>query len=274
MQSHHLPAPEAINTLRTDEIRARFLLTGLFQPNAITARYTDLDRMIVGVAMPGETALGLPAAAETGTLDFLDRRELGLINVGASGLVRVGRSSYELDHLDCLYIGRGEREVLFVNGGEGRAQFYFVSVPAHAPYPTAHIRAGSLRTEAIGDPAKANRRRIHKLIHPEGIKSCQLVMGFTDFEPGSVWNTMPPHTHLRRSEIYLYFDAGDAAIVHLLGRPDATRHVIVRDREAVLSPPWSVHCGAGTGAYRFVWAMAGENQVFDDMDRVPLDQLR
>ena len=230
--------------------------------------------MIAGVAMPAETTLELPAARETGTEFFLDRREIGILNVGESGFIRVGRTTYEMEHLDCLYVGRGEREVLFVNGGEGRAQFYFVSAPAHASHPVAHIRRSMLRTDPIGDAAKANRRRIHKLIHPEGVKSCQLVMGFTEFEPGSVWNTMPPHTHGRRSEIYLYFDAGDAAIVHLLGEPHATRHVIVRDREAVLSPSWSVHCGAGTGSYRFVWAMAGENQVFDDMDRLSLDQLK
>lgn len=274
MQFHHLPAPEAVNTLSTQELRDRFLLSGLFQPGKITARYTDLDRMITGVAMPAETSLELPVAKETGTEYFLAAREMGILNVGEFGLIRVGRSTYEMEHLDCLYIGRGEREVLFVNGGEGDAQFWFVSAPAHAPHPVAHVRAATLRTEPIGDAANANRRRIHKLIYPGGAASCQLTMGFTEFEPGSVWNTMPPHTHLRRSEIYLYFDAGDAAIVHLLGRPDATRHLIVRDREAVLSPPWSVHCGAGTGAYRFVWAMAGENQVFDDMDRVPLNQLK
>ena len=274
MQLHHLPTPEATNTLPTDELRHRFLLSGLFKPGQITARYTDLDRMIAGVAMPAETSLELPAARETGTEFFLDRREIGILNVGESGLIRVGRTTYEMGHLDCLYVGRGEREVLFVNGAEGRAQFYFVSTPAHASHPVAHIRRSMLRTDPIGEAANANRRRIHKLIHPDGVKSCQLVMGFTEFEPGSVWNTMPPHTHSRRSEIYLYFDAGSAAIVHLLGQPDATRHVIVRDREAVLSPSWSVHCGAGTGAYRFAWAMAGENQVFDDMDRVPLDQLK
>lgn len=274
MQFHYLPTPEAANTLPTEELRSRFLVSGLFQPGQITARYTDLDRMIAGVAMPAETSLELPAARETGTDFFLERREMGILNLGESGLIRVGRTTFEMDHLDCLYIGRGEPEVLFVNGAKGRAQFYFVSAPAHANHPVAHIRHATLRTDPIGDAANANRRRIHKLIHPGGVKSCQLVMGFTEFEPGSVWNTMPPHTHSRRSEIYLYFDAGDAAIVHLLGQPHATRHLIVRDREAVLSPSWSVHCGAGTGAYRFVWAMAGENQVFDDMDRVSLDQLK
>lgn len=271
---HHLPTPETTNTLSTEELRTRFLLRGLFKPGAVTARYTELDRMIVGVAMPEEVSLELPAARETGTEFFLERREIGILNVGGPGLVRVGRVAYEMEHLDCLYVGRGERNVLFVNGGEGQAQFYFVSAPAHATHPAAHIRAASLRTDPVGTAASANRRRIHKLIHPGAVPSCQLVMGFTEFEPGSVWNTMPPHTHSRRSEIYLYFDAGDAAIVHLLGQPQATRHVIVRDREAVLSPSWSVHCGAGTGAYRFAWAMAGENQIFDDMDPVPLTDLK
>ncbi|MDP3071868.1 MAG: 5-dehydro-4-deoxy-D-glucuronate isomerase [Opitutaceae bacterium] len=274
MQFHHLPTPEATNTLSTEELRARFLLTGLFQPGAVTTRCTDLDRMIAGGAVPAETALELPASREMGTEFFLERREIGILNVGGKGFVRAGGILHEMDHLDCLYVGRGERDVQFSQGAEGRAQFYFVSAPAHASCPTTHIRAATLHTDPVGSANAANRRRIHKLIHPGGVQSCQLVMGFTEFEPGSVWNTMPPHTHSRRSEIYLYFDAGDAAIVHLLGQPQATRHVIVRDREAVLSPSWSVHCGAGTGAYRFAWAMAGENQVFADMDPVPLADLK
>ena len=148
------------------------------------------------------------------------------------------------------------------------------STPAHAKHPTAVVRRADLRTDPIGDPAKANRRRINKLIHLDGVKSCQLVMGFTEFEPGSVWNTMPPHTHSRRTEIYLYFDVGDNAVFHFMGTPQATRHLVVRDREAVLSPAWSIHCGAGTGAYRFVWAMGGDNQVFADMDVVSMANLR
>ena len=153
-------------------------------------------------------------------------------------------------------------------------QFFFISTPAHAKHPTALVRRADVRTDPIGDPAKANRRRINKLIHADGVKSCQLVMGFTEFEPGSVWNTMPPHLHSRRTEIYLYFDVADQIVFHFLGEPDKTRHVVVRDREAVLSPAWSVHCGAGTGAYRFVWAMGGDNQAFADMDAVPLSALR
>lgn len=274
MQLHYFPTPEATNTLATDELRARFLLGNLFQPGAITSHYTDLDRMITGAALPTTTSLPLPAAKETGTAYFLERREIGILNLGAEGLVQVGGTAYALGTLDCLYIGQGEKDVLFVNGAAGQAQFYFVSTPAHAKHPTAVVRRADIRTDPIGDPAKANRRRINKLIHPDGVKSCQLVMGFTEFEPGSVWNTMPPHTHSRRSELYLYFDLGADAVFHFLGTPEATRHVIVRDREAVMSPSWSIHCGAGTGAYRFVWAMGGDNQVFSDMDPVPLTGLR
>jgi 4-deoxy-L-threo-5-hexosulose-uronate ketol-isomerase len=274
MQLHYFPTPEATNTLPTDELRARFLISGLFKPGAITAHYTDLDRMIVGAALPTGQSLALPAAKETGTSYFLERREIGILNLGTEGLVRVGNTTHPLGHLDCLYIGQGEKDVLFVNGSSGSAEFLFISTPAHTKYPTAIVRRADIRTDPIGDTAKANRRRINKLIHPDGVKSCQLVMGFTEFEPGSVWNTMPPHTHSRRTEIYFYFDLGDNVAFHFLGEPHATRHLVVRDREAVLSPSWSIHCGAGTGAYRFVWAMGGDNQAFADMDAVPLSALR
>ena len=274
MQLHYFPTPEATPTLTTDELRARFLISGLFQPGAVTAHYTDLDRMIVGAALPTTAPLTLPTAKETGTAFFLERREIGILNLGQPGVVRVGGTPHALGPLDCLYIGTGEKDVSFENGASGAAQFFFISTPAHAKHPTAIVRRADVRTDPIGDPAKANRRRINKLIHPDGVKSCQLVMGFTEFEPGSVWNTMPPHTHSRRTEIYLYFDVGDNVVFHFMGEPHATRHLVVRDREAVLSPAWSIHCGAGTGAYRFVWAMGGDNQAFADMDAVPLPTLR
>jgi 4-deoxy-L-threo-5-hexosulose-uronate ketol-isomerase len=274
MQLHYFPTPEATNTLSTEELRARFLIGGLFTPGAVTAHYTDLDRMIVGAAMPTTAPLALPSAKETGTSFFLERREIGILNLGAGGTVRVGGTAHSLGHLDCLYIGQGEKEVAFENGAAGQAQFFFISTPAHAKHPTAVVRRADLRTDPIGDPAKANRRRINKLIHPDGVKSCQLVLGFTEFEPGSVWNTMPPHTHSRRTEIYLYFDLGDNVVFHFMGEPHATRHLVVRDREAVLSPAWSIHCGAGTGAYRFIWAMGGDNQIFADMDAVPMTGLK
>ena len=274
MQFHYFPTPEATNTLPTGELRSRFLISDLFKPGALTAHYTDLDRMIVGAALPESTSLALPIAKETGTTFFLERREIGILNLGTEGLVRVGATSHTLGHLDCLYVGQGEKDVLFVNGASGQAQFFFISTPAFRKHSTAVIRHGVVRTEPIGDSTKANRRRIHKLIHPDGVKSSQLVMGFTEFEPGSIWNTMPPHTHSRRTEIYLYFDLGSDVVFHVMGEPHATRHLVVRDREAVLSPAWSVHCGAGTGAYRFVWAMGGENQAFADMDVIPVETLR
>jgi 4-deoxy-L-threo-5-hexosulose-uronate ketol-isomerase len=274
MKLHYFPTPEATNTLSTEELRARFHIAGMFQPGAVTAHYTDLDRMITGAALPNKGPLMLPSAKETGTAFFLERREIGILNVGDPGTVTVGGAKHDLGNLDCLYIGLGEKDVSFENGPSGQAQFFFISTPAHAKHPTAVVRRADIRTEPIGDNAKANRRRINKLIHPDGVKSCQLVMGFTEFEPGSLWNTMPPHTHSRRTEIYLYFDLGDNLVFHFMGEPEKTRHLVVRDREAILSPAWSIHCGAGTGAYRFIWAMGGDNQVFSDMDAVPLGSLK
>jgi len=274
MKIHYFPSPTATNTLSTAELRDAFLLSGLFQPGEINAHYTDLDRMVVGAAMPTSSPLVLAPAKELGTSFFLERREIGILNVGAPGTVRVGNQAHALGSLDCLYVGRGERDVVFESSSEGQAAFYFISTPAHAHHPTAVATREQVKADPVGDPAKANRRRIAKYIHPDGIKSCQLVMGCTEFEPGSVWNTMPPHEHSRRTEIYLYFELGGDVVVHLMGRPEATRHLVVRDREVVLSPAWSIHCGAGTGRYRFIWAMGGDNQVFSDMDAVPLTQLR
>ena len=275
MKLHYFPTPEATNTLSTDELRARFLIGGLFQPGAVLAHYTDLDRMICGSAVPTAAPLSLPSDQALGTAFFLERREIGILNVGAGpGTVRVGATAYTLATLDCLYLGLGEKDVSFENGPAGQAQFYFISTPAHAKHPTTLVRRADVSAAPIGDVTQANRRTILKYIHPDGIKSCQLVLGFTEFEPGSIWNTMPPHTHSRRTEIYLYFDLGENIAMHFMGEPHATRHLVVRDREAVLSPAWSVHCGVGTGAYRFVWAMGGDNQVFTDMDPAPIALLR
>ena len=276
MQLHYSPSPEQTNTLSTDALRSRFLISGLFQPGAVVAHYTDLDRMIVGAAVPTTAPLGLPHAKETGTAFFLERREIGILNIGrAPGVVRVGGTAFTLAPLDCLYVGLGEKDVTFEPAPDGAPpQFYFISTPAHAKHPTALARRADVSAAPIGDSAKANRRTILKYIHPDGIKSCQLVLGFTEFEPGSIWNTMPPHTHSRRTEIYLYFDLGENLAMHFLGEPHATRHLVVRDREAVLSPAWSVHCGVGTGAYRFVWAMGGDNQIFSDMDQIALAALK
>ena len=274
MKLHYFPTPKAANTLSTAELRDTFLIGGLFQPGQVVAHYTDLDRMITGGAVPTTAPLGLPADKELGTSFFLERREIGILNLGAPGVVRVGGAKHDLATLDCLYIGLGEKDVFFENGPSGQAQFYFVSTPAHAKHPTALARRAAVTAAPIGEVAKANRRTILKYIHQDGIKSCQLVLGFTEFEAGSIWNTMPPHTHSRRTEIYLYFDLGENIVMHFMGEPEATRHLVVRDREAVLSPAWSIHCGVGTGAYRFVWAMGGDNQVFADMDPAPIATLK
>ncbi len=275
MKRHYFPSPAATNTLGTEELRAQFLVTELFQPGQITAHYTDLDRMIVGAAMPTSAPLGLPSAKETGTSFFLERREIGVLNIGGPGVVRVGGAQHALAPLDCLYLGLGEREVAFENGSAGQAEFYFISTPAHAKYPTVHATRAQAEVQELGDPALANRRRICRYIHQKGIPSCQLVMGFTEFEAGSVWNTMPPHTHVRRTEVYMYFGLpADAVAMHIMGKPDETRSLVVRNRQAVLSPGWSIHAAAGTRHYSFVWAMGGENQEFSDMDSVNMQELK
>ena len=274
MKLHYFPSPKQTNVLSTEELRENFLIEGLFQPGQINAHYTDLDRMIVGGVLPTGALIPLPSYKETGTSFFLERREIGILNLASPGAVTVAGKRHELGTLDCLYVGLGEKDISFENGPNGQAAFYFVSTPAHAKYPTTIMRRADVKTDPIGDVTKANRRRINKYIHIDGIKSCQLVLGFTEFEPGSVWNTMPPHTHSRRTEVYLYFDVADQMVVHLIGEPKATRHLVVRDRELVLSPAWSIHAGVGTASYRFVWAMGGDNQVFADMDPAPISELR
>ena len=274
MKLHYFPSPKETNVLSTEQLRENFLIEGLFQTGQINAHYTDLDRMIVGGVLPTSTPIVLPSYKATGTSFFLERREMGILNLSAPGVVTVAGKRHELGTLDCLYIGLGEKDISFENGPTGQAAFYFVSTPAHAKYPTTVLRRADVKTDPIGDVTKANRRCINKYIHPDGIKSCQLVLGFTEFEPGSVWNTMPPHTHSRRTEVYLYFDVADQMVVHLMGEPQATRHLVVRDRDVVLSPAWSIHAGVGTASYRFVWAMGGDNQVFSDMDPAPISTLR
>lgn len=275
MKLHYFPSPEETDKLGTEQLREKFMITDLFRPGELIAHYTDLDRMIVAGAIPQGAPLALPANYKaTGTDFFLQRREIGILNIGQAGVVRVGAERYEVGALDCLYVGLGEKDVVFENGAEGQAVFFLVSTPAHMKYPTTLVRRAQVATDPIGDVTKANRRRINKYIHPDGIKSCQLVLGFTEFEPGSIWNTMPPHTHSRRTEVYLYFDLGENMVVHLMGEPQKTKHLIVRDREVILSPAWSIHSGVGTGSYRFVWAMGGDNQVFSDMDPAPIPTLK
>ena len=267
---------ESYRRMTTDELRSRFLVKDLFQPGLANLVYTDVDRAVVGGIVPLATPLVLEAGKELASAFFLERREAGVINFGAPGTVTVDGKAYRLGSRECLYLGRGSREVIFASESPATpAAFYLVSYPAHAVYPTTHATLDMANRVELGSAAQANRRTIYQFIRPGRIVSCQLVMGFTELHEGSVWNTFPPHTHDRRTEVYCYFDLPSGGqVLHLLGEPDETRHVVVREKEVVLSPPWSIHSGVGTGGYRFCWAMGGENQVFEDMDAVNMEKFQ
>jgi 4-deoxy-L-threo-5-hexosulose-uronate ketol-isomerase len=271
MRTFNGPGPSEFARLNTREIRREFLLDGLFQPGEIHLAATGLDRLIAGGIVP-LTELVLDAAPELRANYFHERRETGVINIGAEGRVIVDGSEYVLRTRECLYIGMGAREIRFRSGEGAPAVYYLLSCAAHRRFPTRLVTHADAAIVETGDACNASRRRIVRYIHEHGVESCQLVMGYTELAEGSVWNTWPAHTHARRSEVYLYFDCNGGLVTHLLGVPDETRHVIVRDRQAVLSPPWSIHAGVGTCPYRFVWGMAGENRAFEDMD--PIDQER
>jgi 4-deoxy-L-threo-5-hexosulose-uronate ketol-isomerase len=276
MKLLQLPDSIRYRTMTTEELRGAFLLESLFVPDAIGLVYVDLDRTVIGSAVPSTRPLTLPCPEELRAEFFLERRELGILNIGGSGSVEVEGQSYPLDKLDALYIGRGNSQVVFHSADHSDpANFYLLSYPAHAVHPTAKIDFGSQQPITLGAPETANSRRISKLIHLEGTQSCQLVMGVTQLDSGSVWNTMPPHTHMRRSEVYLYFDLSPTdRVVHLMGPPQETRHLIVANRQVVISPGWSIHAGVGTRNYSFCWGMGGENQVYTDMDPAPVSDLR
>jgi 4-deoxy-L-threo-5-hexosulose-uronate ketol-isomerase len=262
--------------MNTEELRETFLLEGMFEPGEIEFAYVDLDRTVIGSAVPVLSALMLETEPELRSQYFLERRELGVLNVGGPGSVVVDGKSFDLDKLDCLYVGRGKRSVTFSSkSSRDPAYFYLLSYPAHADYPTAMVKFKDLQGLSLGSVETCNKRTIYKAIYKEGIKSCQLVMGFTMLEPGSNWNTMPPHTHMRRSEVYFYFDVDPAhRVLHLMGPPDATSHLVVADKEIVVSPGWSIHAGVGTKHYTFCWGMGGENQAYDDMDPVTIADLK
>lgn len=276
MKVRHLADPVHFERMTTAEIRENFLVDTLFANDQISLVYTHADRAIVGSAVPATKALSLEAPAELRAGTFCERRELGILNVGGPGTVTVDGVSHPIAGRDGLYVGRGAKSITFTSDAQRQpAKYYLLSFPAHATHPTVRIRQSEAEAVRLGSREGATERTLYKLIHPGGVASCQLVMGFTVLEPGSVWNSMPPHTHDRRMEVYLYFDlSADARVFHFMGRPDATRHLVVADGQAVISPSWSIHCGAGTGAYAFCWGMGGENQAFDDMDRLTLDQLR
>jgi 4-deoxy-L-threo-5-hexosulose-uronate ketol-isomerase len=270
------PGRDTFSRMKTAEIRASFLIEDLFVPDKVKMIYWQMDRAVIGAAVPRARAITLPGCRELAAAYFTQRRELGVVNIGGAGGIRIGRDEIALDRLEAVYIGKGNPEITFAsNDPANPAQFYFVSYPAHNAYPCAKIDEALIESAECGSVAGANRRTIHKLIHPAGVASCQLAMGCTRLAEGSVWNTMPAHTHLRRSEIYLYFDLPkDGAVVHCIGEPQETRHILARDRQAVLSPPWSLHFGVGTASYSFIWSMGGENQEFTDMDAVPMEELK
>jgi 4-deoxy-L-threo-5-hexosulose-uronate ketol-isomerase len=271
----HATDPDQIPGFDTDALRARFLVEDLFGAgDGITMVYSHEDRIVIGGVRPSGAPVPLETAEPLAADHFLARRELGVVNVGTEpGTVTVDGAEHELGVKEVLYVGRGSREVSF--DGSGGAAFYLVSTPAHAAYPTRKGTLAEATPISLGEQRSSNERTIYKFIHADGIQSCQLVLGITELAPGSMWNTMPAHVHGRRTEVYLYFglDADDR-VVHLMGRPDQTRNLIVADRQAVISPSWSIHCGFGTGAYAFVWAMGGENIDYADVEPYPITELR
>lgn len=268
-----MPRPQDVVGMSTQEVRDTFLISDLFVPGNLTGTFTDLDRLVVGGVMPTHKPVELPNHKETGRAFFLERRELGAINVGGAGKVIADGKTFALEKLDCAYLPMGTKEVSFTSDdAKNPAKFYFLSCPAHAPYPMRMMKSSEAAPVNLGAQETSNKRTIYKFIHQDGIQSCQLVMGLTALEPGNVWNSFPSHTHWRRTEIYFYFDLGDKIVSHFLGEPQESRHLFMHNDEVALSPNWSMHFGVGSSNYKFIWGMAGENQVFNDMDAVnPLD---
>ena len=268
--------PVSASAMNTEELREHFLIEELFTLGGVNWTYTHYDRMAVGGAMPAGKALDLDGIEPTGTVNFLDRREMIAVNVGGAGTITVDGTEHALAPRDMLYVGMGSADVVFASDMTSEpAKFYLLSAPAHASYPTKLIRQSDAKRLDLGSQETANERSIFQFVNPDSVQTCQLVVGLTSFAPGSVWNTMPAHVHDRRMEAYLYFDLKpDAFVVHLMGEPDETRHLIVRNEQAILSPPWSIHSGAGTGAYTFIWAMAGDNVDYTDVEKVPMEALR
>ena len=277
METRYGIHPDHAKSLDTAGLRREFLIQGLFETGKLNLVYSHTDRIIFGGAVPTAEAIELPADRSTlGSEFFLERRELGVINLGGPGRVRVDGQDLAVARREGLYVGKGAQRVEFISEDPSNpAKYYLASGMAHRQLATRAITGSMMKHVVLGSAEESNRRTIHQIIHPDVVETCSLVMGFTSLEPGSVWNTMPCHTHERRMEVYLYFDVPETAVVlHLMGQPSETRHIAVRNEEAVLSPSWSIHSGVGTSNYSFIWAMVGENQTFTDMDGVSMDVLR
>lgn len=264
----------------TEEVRGEFLIENLYKKDEVVAVYSHVDRMVTLGCMPVNEAVsiskGIDVWANFGTEYFLERREIGIFNIGGAGKIKADGEVFEMGYKDCLYITKGTKEVTFEsNSPENPAKYYMVSAPAHTSYKTTFIPIEKAAKKPLGSMETSNKRVINQFIHPDVLKTCQLSMGMTVLEPGSVWNTMPAHTHERRMEIYMYFEVPENQVVfHMMGEGQETRHIVMQNEQAVISPSWSIHSGAGTSNYTFIWAMGGENQAFDDMDNIATTDLR
>ncbi len=275
MKSRFHHSTNEVKQMNTAQLREHFLVQQLMVPGELKLVYSHYDRVIIGGAVPTGSSIELSNPSELRAEYFLQRRELGVINVGGKGSIVADGKTYEIDRLGALYIGLGTKSVSFASADAGKpALFYILSAPAHKEYPTvAYTKEDALPVQ-LGEQATANKRTIYKYIHAQGIQSCQLVMGLTLLDEGSIWNTMPSHTHTRRMEAYFYFDVQEAhRVIHLMGEPTETRHLIVANNEAIISPPWSIHSGCGTANYGFIWGMAGENYDYTDMDPAPVSAM-
>ena len=276
MEVRFQQSPKETAGMQTEALRQNFLVEKLMIDDEVKMVYSHFDRVIIGGAKPVQAVLALHTHAELQATSFLERREIGIINVGGTGEVQVDGEIYLLNKLDCLYAGKGVKDIQFISREAGQpALFYFLSAPAHQAYPTRKISREDAQPTSMGQQSASNKRTIYKYIHADGIQSAQLVMGLTILEEGSVWNTIPSHTHTRRMEAYFYFDIQpDQRVLHFMGEPHETRHLVVANHEAIISPPWSIHSGCGTSSYGFIWGMAGENYNYADMDPAPIESLR
>ncbi|MFJ7747112.1 5-dehydro-4-deoxy-D-glucuronate isomerase [Peribacillus sp. NPDC097295] len=276
METRYAHHPEDMKTYTTNQLRKEFLVESLFEPGKVNLTYTHVDRMIFGGVTPIEQELTIQLDKQLGVSYFLERRELGIINIGGAGSITLDGEEYLMDKRDGLYVGKGTKEVWFHSKDPSNpAKFYINSTPAHHTYPTVKIDIEKIDPIVTGDPSTLNERKIYQYVHPNTCESCQLQMGLTMLAPGSVWNTMPCHTHERRMEVYLYFDMDkDTRAFHFMGKPDETRHLILKNEDAVISPSWSIHTGTATSNYTFIWGMCGENITYDDMDHVKMEELR